>query len=396
VSRQLIAAPLSMGQAKVMLPALAGALSGAGPALAPYDSAAGAPRTLPDEVPDEVSLVVQTSGSAGSPHAVMLTAAALRASVAATQARLGDAGRGQWLLALPPAHIAGLQVLVRSLMGGTVPALMDTTGGFRPAAFAAAVSGMDPGRRCTSLVPTQLVRLLDDPVGLAALCSLDAVLLGGAGTPHVLLSRARKAGVSLVTTYGMSETCGGCVYDGIPLEGVHVRLDDDGRILLAGPMLATGYLGRPDLDAEAFVTYDGVRWLRTPDVGDLTGDGLGRLRVLGRADDIIITGGVKVSPGAVERILASVRGVAEVCVVGVPDDEWGQAVTAVVVVRGGATAPRLSALRSPVTQLLGGPAAPRHVVVVDELPVRGPGKVDRRATTALAARRLSAPALLPH
>jgi O-succinylbenzoic acid--CoA ligase len=379
-----------------MLPALAGALSGAGPALAPYDVSAGAPRSFPDEVPDEVSLVVQTSGSAGSPHAVMLTAAALRASVAATQARLGDAGRGQWLLALPPAHIAGLQVLVRSLMGGTVPALMDTTGGFRPAAFAAAVSGMDPGRRCTSLVPTQLVRLLDDPVGLAALCSLDAVLLGGAGTPHVLLSRARKAGVSLVTTYGMSETCGGCVYDGIPLDGVHVRLDDDGRILLAGPMLATGYLGRPDLDSEAFVTYDGVRWLRTPDVGDLTGDGLGRLRVLGRADDIIITGGVKVSPGAVERILASVRGVAEVCVVGVPDDEWGQAVTAVVVVRAGATAPRLSALRSPVAQLLGGPAAPRHVVVVDELPVRGPGKVDRRATTALAARRLSAPALLPH
>ena len=150
--------------------------------------------------------------------------------------------------------------------------------------------------------------------------------------------------------------------------------------------LAAGYLGRPDLDATTFGTRDGVRWLRTSDVGELTD---GRLTVLGRVDDLINTGGAKVSPAAVEHLVAELDGVGDVCVVGVPDPEWGQSVTAVIVRSGQANAPTLDSVRAHVTRSLGGPAAPRHLVVIDRLPTRGPGKTDRRAVALLAAARLT-------
>jgi O-succinylbenzoic acid--CoA ligase len=377
-----------------LLAALRAALAGQVPAVlassntpAPGDGSRPSPEPDPT-VPDDVALVVATSGSTGEPRAVMLSAAALRASAAATDARLG--GPAQWMLALPPDHIAGLQVLVRSILAGTDP-IAAAPGPFRPDAFAADAARLTGPRQYVSLVPTQLHRLLDDAgAGLAALTRFDAVLLGGAATSPALLARARTAGLAVRTTYGMSETCGGCVYDGVPLDGVRVRLEDDGRVLLAGPMLATGYLGRPDLDAEAFTAEPpaggGTRWLRTSDVGELAG---GRLTVLGRIDDVLVTGGAKVSPAAVERVVAELDGVGEVCVVGLPDAEWGQAVTAVVVMAAGRTAPTLAAVRSLVTRNLGAPAAPRHLVVLDRLPVRGPGKTDRRAVAELAAARLT-------
>ncbi|WP_250448661.1 AMP-binding protein, partial [Actinotalea sp. C106] len=183
--------------------------------------------------------------------------------------------------------------------------------------------------------------LTADAPTLAALSRLDAVLIGGAATPPALVEAARERGLPLVLTYGMTETCGGCVYDGRPLDGVEVEVDDDG-IRLAGPMLARGYLARPDLDAAAFTTADGRRWFRTRDLGILEG---GRLTVLGRSDDVLVTGGVKVAPAAVEAALVGVPGVGEVCVVGVPDAEWGQAVTAVVVPRPDVPAPGLAELR---------------------------------------------------
>lgn len=371
-----------------LLSALRDALDGNGPAVR-ASSGAPAPRRdahppPPSEVPDDVALVVETSGSTGEPRGVMLSAAALRASAAATDARLG--GPARWLLTLPPDHVAGLQVLVRSVLAGTRP-VTAAPGHFRPDEFAAAAACLTGPRRYVSLVPTQLHRLLDDAgAGLAALATFDAVLLGGAATSRTLLARARTAGVRVTTTYGMSETCGGCVYDGVPLDGVRIRLDDDGRVLIAGPVLATGYLGRPDLDAEAFRDRDGTRWLRTNDVGEL-GDGV--LTVLGRLDDVLVTGGAKVSPAAVERIVSELRGVGEVCVVGVPDDEWGQAVTAVVVAAAGEPTPTLETVRAHVTRSLGAPAAPRHLVVADRLPTRGPGKTDRRAVAELAAARLT-------
>ncbi len=384
MSRPLIPAPVSASRALDLLPLLDAALSGDGPAIAPTDLAGRAAPVTGAEVPDDVAVVLHTSGSTGASRAVMLGSRALRASAEATAHALGATadGRTQWLLALPPVHVAGVQVVVRSVLAGTVPAVMDLAGGFRAASFAATAATMTGERRHTSLVPTQLVRLLDDPDGARALRSFDAVLLGGAATTTALLDRAREAGVLAVTTYGMTETCGGCVYDGRPLDRVRVDLDAEGRILLGGPVLATGYLGRPDLDAEAFVTRHGERWLRTSDLGEV--DDAGRLRVSGRVDDVIITGGVNVSPGAVEHVLADVDGVAEVCVVGLPDDEWGQVVTAVLVLRPGAAAPTLATVRAAAAERLGAPSAPRGVVVVGSLPLRGPGKPDRRAVSVLA------------
>jgi len=190
-----------------------------------------------------------------------------------------------------------------------------------------------------------------------------------------------------VRTYGSTETSGGCVYDGAPLDGVEVALDDDGRVLLSGPVLATGYRGRPDLDAEAFVQRGGRRWYATSDLGAL--DAAGRLSVLGRLDDVLVTGGRKVAPLAVERVLAGLPGVADALVVGVPDPEWGQRVVALVVPAAGAAAPALDAVRAAVRDRLGAASAPRDVLAVEAVPVRGIGKPDRRAAADLAARLLA-------
>lgn len=347
--------------------ALEAALDG-GPAVLPLsatDPRAGELRTA--MAPAEPTLpgtavVVATSGSTGVPKGVELSAAALKASADATHARLG--GPGQWLLALPAHHIAGVQVIVRSLLAGTRPVVRGTQ------AFADAVATMTGPRRYTSLVPTQLLRLLDDPAGLDALRAFDAVLLGGAATPAGLLARARAAGVRIHTTYGMSETAGGCVYDGKPLDGVRMRLVD-GVIELAGPVLASGY--RRDAAATAAAFVDG--WFRTTDLGVLGDDG--SLEVLGRADFMINTGGVKVAPAAVEAVLAAQPGVAEVCVVDLPDDEWGQLVAAAVVPVDPAHPPEVADLRAAVRARLGGPATPKVLRFTDTLPLQGPGKVNR-------------------
>lgn len=361
--------------------ALHAALSGTGPAVAPRpaDAIAPAPTSVPDEqahVPDGVALVVRTSGSTGAPRGVMLDAAALRASADATHDRLGGAGR--WVLSLPLVHVAGLQVVVRSLVAGLDPVVVAADGPFDGAAWLSAVAGAPDGAPLYgSLVPTQLervVRAAEQGADDAGVRRLAAVLLGGAATPAPLLDRAAAVGLPVVRTYGMTETCGGCVYDGVPLAGVDVRLGG-GAVELAGPVLARGYLDRPDLDAASFVADGARRWFRTQDLGVL--DGEGRLTVLGRRDDVLVTGGTKVAPAAVEAALALLPGIAEVCVVGVPDPQWGQAVTAVVVTGTPAAVPALDEVRAHVTRTLGAAAAPRHLVVVDALPLRGPGKVDR-------------------
>ncbi|MDM8085534.1 o-succinylbenzoate--CoA ligase [Cellulomonas cellasea] len=396
MSRAVCLLPVSSSTSslRALTAALAAALDGSGPAVLPVaEGVADAASDAGLTVPDDVAVVIRTSGSTGAPRGVLLTAAALRASGEATAERLG--GHGRWLLALPTEHVAGLQVVARSLLAGTTPVTL-APGPFRAEAFARAVESLDAGpsgRRYTSLVPTQLHRLLESPAGVEALQAFDAVLLGGAAASPALVEAARGAGVRVLTTYGMSETCGGCVYDGQPLDGVRVDVDADGRVLLAGPVLAAGYLGRPDLDAEAFVLRDGVRWLRTSDLGELMPDadaaGGMRLRVLGRVDDVLVTGGAKVAPAAVEGVLHTLDTVAEVCVVGVPDAEWGQAVTAVVVPRPGTDGPTLAEARAAVAGALGSAAAPRRLLVVGSLPVRGPGKVDRRAVAEGAAAALA-------
>lgn len=310
------------------------------------------------------ALGVPTSGSTGEPKTVLLDASALMTSAEATHERLG--GPGTWLLALPTGHIAGVQVLVRSIVAGTTPGVLDMTKGFRAMGFAQAARPVlaQPGRHYTALVPTQLSRLVvGEGPGLAALRQFDGVLIGGAATPPKLLQQARALGVQVVTTYGMSETAGGCVYDGEPLRDVRLRTDD--VIEINGPVLALGYRGAPEPFGE---------WFRTGDLGRLRD---GRLEVLGRADDVIVTGGEKVPPVLVERALATVDGVLEACVVGLPDDEWGQVVAAVVVARG--AEPSLDELKAAVINEVGRAAAPKLVRFVSELPLHGPGKVDRSA-----------------
>ena len=424
-----------------------------------------------------VDMVLRTSGSTtGTGKLVGVSMDALVASARATHKRLG--GPGIWVLALPAYHAAGVQVLVRAAVAGTHVFNAYKEGGFDPqhlaqvidAACAAAAdcdagSSFDDdavsscaggaggeaegalaadaaGRACpvyTSLVPTQLRRALDDEQLRGALARLDAVLIGGAAADAQLLEQAKAAGIRVVTTYGMSETCGGCVYDGQPLPGVSMDVDQaTGAIWLSGPMLATGYLGDEERTRRCFVsrpqagegtrdagetasaaesaeagaggpgagsdagaearagTGSGVgageparRWFITSDRGHIVD---GRLQVLGRLDDVIISGGIKVEPGPIEALLALNPLVSECAVVGLPDLQWGQVVTAVVVpasmpglgrVDEGAI---LAQIRVYLEQKLSGAQCPKQVLLADALPYKGIGKVDRRALAQSLAR----------
>jgi O-succinylbenzoic acid--CoA ligase len=376
VPRQLTVLPAPEAPDDVLhtvLPAVRAALDGAAPlAVLPAGPAAGAAREVlaPDEpLEDGADLVVVTSGSTGAARGVLLPASALRASATATLERLG--GPGTWLLALPVSAVAGLQVLVRSALAGTVPTVLAPG---EP--LADAVARLPAGRRYTALVPTQLRRCLDaEPDALRA---LDAVLVGGAAADPALLARAREAGVAVVTTYGMTETSGGCVYDGVPLDGVRVRVDDGG-VAVSGPVLALGYRRDPEGTAAAFAGGE----FRTRDAG--TVDVHGRLTVTGRLDDVVVTGGVNVAPQAVEGALRAHPDVDDAVVFGRPDDEWGQRVVAAVVPRDGA-APDLAALRAWVAGRLGAPSAPRELHLVDAVPTLHTGKPDRRGVAATVTR----------
>lgn len=316
--------------------------------------------------PDAGPLVVRTSGSTGTPKDVLLSHAAMTASATATHERLG--GPGQWLLALPPTGVAGLQVLFRSILAGTSAVVAD-----EHLSLAAAIEAMDGERRYASLVPTQLYRLVEaGDVGV--LTGLDALLVGGAAVSPRLVDHVRDAGVNVVRTYGMSETCGGCVYDGEPLDGVRVDVGEDGRVRLSGAVLMDGYA---DADATAEVLRDG--WFDTRDLGELTHDG--RLRVLGRLDDVVVSGGVNVPLPAVAAVLRDLDGVDELELVGVPDAEWGEKVVACLV-----GDVRLPAMRDAV-EAAGLPRtwAPRSVLRLDAVPLLPGGKIDRMRLRELAS-----------
>jgi O-succinylbenzoic acid--CoA ligase len=313
---------------------------------------------------DAEPLVVRTSGSTGRAKDVVLSVRAVRASAAATLSRLG--GGGQWVVALPVQYVAGLQVLSRSVLAGSEPVDLAAHPGL--ASATAALSG-----RCRYLacVPTQLFRWLADRESAAALATYSTVLLGGAAADPDLLGRAADAGVRVVTTYGMSETCGGCVYDGVPLDGVGVALDTGGAIRISGPVLFDGYRGDPARTAE--VLRHG--WFHTGDVGRFDDDG--RLVVDGRSDDVVTSGGVSVSLRSVEERVRRLVGVRDACVVGQPDREWGSRVVAFVVAdRPG---PTLAAVRDHVAQVFPRTWAPLDVVTVDDLPMLASGKPDRPA-----------------
>ena len=301
--------------------------------------------------PDDARLVVETSGSTGAPKRVLLSRAAVLASVAATERRLGASGR--WVLALPPSYVAGVQVICRSLVAGYEPV---TEWPAEEPWF-------------TSLVPTRLHRLLESPEDLAALRTAHTILLGGGPIAPALRARAVDEGLRVVATYGSAETAGGCVYDGLPLDGVALAIGTDGRIRIAGPTLFDGYDGDPGLTARTLV--DG--WFLTSDAGRLDEDG--RLTVLGRVDDMVVSGGVNVPAPTVAARLRRHPAVVDAEVLGVPDLEWGQRLVAFVV----GTGVDLAEVRDWVGQEHPRSWAPRQGVVLDEIPRLGNGKPDRVA-----------------
>lgn len=310
-------------------------------------------------------LLIRTSGSAGVPKDVVLSQAAVLASASATLHRLG--GPGQWLLGLPVSGVGGLQVLVRSILADLEPIELSAHDGLE-----SALSAFSAARRYASVVPTQLYRWASSGE-LAVLAGFDAVLVGGAAIDPDLLDEARSVGVRVVRTYGMTETAGGCVYDGVPLGGVELRIDADGQILLRGPMLFDGYVGRP---------HPPGSWFATADRGEIGADG--RLRVLGRLDDVVVSGGVNVSLVAVERAIRKLPDVVEAVVVGVPDPEWGTRVVAAVVAAPGSEV-TLELVRDGVAaDGLTRSWAPRQLLLLPELPVGATGKVDRVRLAALA------------
>lgn len=387
--------------------ALQEALGGGGPAVVPRDRGAGgagdgaaaaAARAgaaaaagagaevwpgVDERVGQNVALVIETSGSTGVPKRVALSADALLASAAASAGAMG--GQGQWLLALPAHYVAGAQVLVRSIAAETEPVLYGD-GHFDPVRFAELAGRLKHDLRFVSVVPVQLARLVaateaGDRVVGGALRRFDGILVGGQALTPELRERALAAGARILGTYGSSETAGGCVYDGRPIGPTVVRAVD-GMLEIAGPVLAEGYLGDPDRTAEAFHEADGQRWYRTGDLGTVD-DGV--VTVLGRADNVIISGGEKVLLDSVEGAVRALRGFGGAVVVAGDDAEWGQ-VPVVVVERGSAVAAiALAEMRARVTEAVGRAAAPARIVHVDALPHLSSGKPDRVAARKIAA-----------
>lgn len=405
-----------------VLVALRAALTGAGPAVVPrsgggesgggaggragagygpagggtngggYGSAGGSGSSWPaegDRVAQNVAVVIETSGSTGVPKRVALSTDALLASAAASAGAMG--GQGQWLLALPAHYVAGVQVLVRSIAAETEPVLYGS-GHFDAGRFAAVAAGMEHDLRFTSLVPVQLARLVEEAEAggrevAGALRRFDGILVGGQALTPALRERAERLGARILSTYGSSETAGGCVYDGVPIGPTIVR-DVDGLLEISGPTLAEGYVNDPERTAAAFYEHDGLRWYRTGDLGRVEE---GRVTVLGRADNVIISGGEKVLLDAVEAVVREIDGFGGALVVAAEDVQWGQ-VPVVVVEDGtrgtGMTEPsaELVNVRAIVAERLGRAAAPARIAGVAAIPRLSSGKPDRRRAGELAGR----------
>jgi o-succinylbenzoate---CoA ligase len=330
---------------------------------------------MPTVVPKSTAVVVQSSGSTARPKRVALSADAILSSAAAAESALGSPG--QWLLAVPTTYIAGINVLARSITAGIDPIALGD-GPFTASAFASAVGHMHKGPRFTSLVPAQLARLLEDAHATAALTTFDRVLLGGQASPAPLLERAARAGIAVTRTYGSSETSGGCVWDGTPIGSVDVRLTTDREIELAGPVLAEGYLDDPERTAAAFLIEGTRRWYRTGDTGELV-DGV--LRVTGRRDDVIISGGEKVSLGELERFIRDSTPLTDAVVVPAADPTWGEVPVVV-----STSSMDLGELRTRVSAALGRAAAPARIHQIDEVPLLVSGKPDRLALRTAVSR----------
>lgn len=336
------------------------------------------------EAPEGTALIIHTSGTTGTPKGVALSATALKASAEATAKRLG--GHGQWLLALPLSFIAGAQVLVRSVLASTEPVVV-AEGPFDAEQFAQAVDLLTVGRKYSSLVPVQLARVVEacenNPDIARSIQQLDAILIGGQALDSQLRQRAQQCGLNIVHTYGSSETAGGCVYDGVPLEGVEVEIDpEDNTIAIAGAVLADGYLGDDQRTANVFQIRNGKKWYVSEDTGVLDN---GLLLVGGRRDRTIISGGLKIDLDAVESVIRRKFSDVEAHAVYIPDMEWGSRPAVVLSgVDQKAQASLSDSIHNLVRSELGRAADPAVVCFIDATPLLPSGKIDRQALTMLA------------
>lgn len=323
---------------------------------------------LPETVAGDVALIVETSGSTGEPKRIEISRNAIISSAHSAAFALGaEENNSQWLLALPINYIAGLNVLIRSALAGTQPVMMNTAVPFTAEAFARSASHLKAEKRFTSLVPTQLARLAlaaeHDQFVLDQMRRFDAILVGGQSADAAIVDRLRELDVNIVITYGMTETCGGCVFNGMPLGGVELRVQND-RVSIKGPMLA-----KVATDADGFYV--------TQDAGEF--DDFGRLNILGRIDRVIVSGGIKVSLDRVEQLALAVNGVDDLAAAALADDEWGQRVGIAYV---GSPEVADDVARALASEL--GPAGkPVRVIRVDKLPKTANAKNDLVAISNL-------------
>lgn len=363
------------------------ALSGGGP-IAPLAAGQSIPAMVGAAVSSEISAVVATSGSTGNPRGVLLSQEAITHAADALMRRAG--GPAAWLVAMPVNHVGGLMVVARAVLSGTPTYALSSLGGAQPftaeafeaeGAKALAAAGAEGLGLRVSLVPTQLRRVLESPRALDLLCRFDGVLSGAAATPDDMADRLRGAGVRLLVSYGMSETAGGCVYDGLPLDGVGISLDADSRVVIEGPCVAHGYLGDPKLTAASFSFEGGARRHLSNDVGAWVD---GRLVITGRTDDIVKVGGVAVSLVAVAEAIRALPGISDAIVLVRPDPEWGSVPVAFVVRDGGRSSDHVddARLRAAVGDRLGRAAVPRAVLTLPAIPLLPNGKADRQSLLA--------------
>ena len=409
--RALIAVtvPPGMGGVLKLASVIGPALDGTGPAIAPMADSPEfivrqtleALRPNDPEFPlesDDIAIVSATSGSTGTPKGVLLSKQALEASATAFGNRFGTNNR--WVVSMPAHRIAGIMVLVRSWFHNSPFEIDPSVGGartFESAAFAATTmravreSAADGRALMVSLVPTQIARLLESgSVGIEALQSYDLVLSGAAATPQPMLIRMRELGIKVSVSYGMTETCGGCVFDGRPLDGVKVSLGtkDDvepGRVTISGPVTASGYRLRPDLDAVSFISGQ----VQTHDAGKLDSSGL--LHILGRLDDVVTVGGVNVALSAVESLIRHHPAIEDVAVIDLQDELWGSIPIAYVVTRYHITdtSNLLSEIQSTIRDQISRAAVPRTVQFVASLPMLDSGKIDRISLRMQAANEVT-------
>ena len=336
------------------------------------------------EAPDGTALIIHTSGTTGSPKSVALSAAALRASAEATAKRLG--GHGQWVLALPLSFIAGAQVIVRSVLADTQPEVVPQ-GPFDAKSFARAVDQLTHDSKYSALVPVQLARVVDacekNPDIARSIQQLDAILIGGQALDSQLRQRAQQCGLNIVHTYGSSETAGGCVYDGVPLDGVQVEVDpEDNTIAISGAVLAQGYLGDNKRTVDVFQNRNGKKWYVSEDTGVLDH---GILTVGGRRDRTIISGGIKIDLDAVESLIHRKYSDVEAHAVYIPDLEWGSRPAVIVSgVDPDEHESMTDAIHDLIRSELGRAADPAVVRFIETTPLLPSGKIDRQALTSFA------------